>query len=107
MFQSVLLDNLTIKVLLKRLFKKNQNTIPYSSQMRKNTLIKNVGSCAKKKLLKDCTEELALAAAETTDAGGLSVPDTVAVMFFLYWHLLKIRKGQFGTCISSNRQCLF
>lgn len=48
--------------------------------MRKDTLIKNFGSCAgeKKKLLKDCTE-FALAAAEATDAGGPSVPDTVAV----------------------------
>lgn len=37
----------------------------------------------KKKLLKDCTE-FTLAAAEATDAGGLSVPDNCScAMFFL------------------------
>lgn len=72
MFQFVLLDNPFIKVLLKK------EVIPYSGQLRKHTLIKNAGRCAKKKkgkkkkLLKDSTEVL-LAAAEATDTGGLSL----------------------------------
>lgn len=43
MFQFVLLDNPFIKVLLKK------EVIPYSGQLRKHTLIKNAGRCAKKK----------------------------------------------------------